>query len=117
MIVLNKDYTQQLIYDGEEVESIKFLSLSGETSIVRFSELNYFNDLTKLLEKDEWEIIKESMPQIKESKYFPDAYSGTDNLPLMFFLNKHRSRYFVFSIGEFQPARYKAYLELAFEII
>ena len=105
---------KSLIFDGAESEILK-RSINPDTEInvggaIRFADFanNNFEDLRMILSGDDFESI------VKTGKFTPDSgflnlYRGSDNLRLYFC--KRGNAIVVFAYGEYQPTRYKLYLE------
>jgi len=117
MLKQNAGYLPQLIYDGIEPNSVNILSSNKENSTLKISSLLFFSELTKTLNVDDLDYIKSKLNNMKQSKFFEGAYNGKDNLPVMWFFDADNNRYFIVSFGEFQPARYKLYLDGVFDYV
>ncbi|WP_184542362.1 hypothetical protein [Mucilaginibacter sp. FT3.2] len=105
---------KSLIFDGAEQEIFnRSFDLSQQTALnvaVKLDDFasNNFEDLQKLLGKDDFEFI------VKTGEFSPDGgflnlYKNSDNLRLYFY--KKNNTIVVFAYGEFQPGRYMLYLE------
>jgi|ERR1700754_3116070 len=105
---------KSLIFDGNEQDAVK-LSFTPDTIVeaggpIKFSDFagNTFEDLHNAVDKDDFEAV------LKTGGFTPDngflkLYKGSDNLRLYFC--KKGNTILVFAYGEFQPTRYKLYLE------
>jgi hypothetical protein len=103
-----------LIFDGAE-QDVLAQSFKPETKAdigpaIAFDDAvkHDFEDLRGVIDDDDFESI------IKTGDFEPDGgplhqYRGSDNLKLYFF--KRGKTVVVFAYGEFQPTRYKLYLE------
>lgn len=106
---------KSLVFDGTEREILtKELDL-GLTSTVKFDDFanNNFEDLQQSINNDDFESI------VKTGGFAPDGgflklYKNSDGLRLYYY--KKNSTIIVLAYGEFQPGRYKLYMEGVWEI-
>lgn len=112
-----------LLYDGEETDyykqSFSYNIDSHHTIHFTHKELVYLDELPAIIGRDNFQHFIEKFPKAIPSKYFPDSYSGADGLPLMFIQKRNLNREYliILSSGEFQPSRFKLYLEGIWEIV
>lgn len=116
MITVNKEFAHQKLFDGSDPDILKIKGEDGNCTLVPISQLNYFGGLSKGLQSSDLQLISQQLSNFRQSTFFEDAFTATDSLPLMYYQELSNNRYFLISFGEFQPARYKAYLELVFTL-
>ncbi len=113
-----------LVYDGEEDGYYEFiLKLQLESKLETLTEkpfkFPYFSSLLKILDKNEYQDLISSLPAAKPSKLIEDMYLGTNGFPLTYTIHNTmigKKFIIIVSSGEFQPGRYKIFLEGVFEI-
>jgi hypothetical protein len=105
---------KSLIFDGSEQDVLK-LSFTPDTIVetggaIKFNDFanNTFEGLLNAIGKDDFDAV------LKTGGFTPDngflkLYKGSDGLRLYF--SKKGNTVVVFAYGEFQPTRYKLYLE------
>lgn len=111
-------FNNNLLFDGMEenyCESNFIYTSKINQNKINFSSTD-FSYIDELINKIGHENFKEIINKIQSatpSKYFPNLYTGTDKLALRFLLKELDDKTFliIVSSGEFQPARYKLYLE------
>ncbi|RZJ57628.1 MAG: hypothetical protein EOO55_02960 [Hymenobacter sp.] len=69
---------------------------------------NYFDDLERIMNHEDFEQLMREGHFTKPKGAFGN-YLGSDNLSLNYFISN--GLLFVFANGEFQPSRYKIYME------
>lgn len=102
---------KSLIFDGLESEILdKSFNQAGISAPIRYNDFanNDFEDLQQVINKDDFESI------VKTGGFAPDGgflnlYKNNDGLRLYYY--KKDNTVVVFAYGEFQPGRYKLYLE------
>ncbi|WP_121809069.1 hypothetical protein [Mucilaginibacter kameinonensis] len=107
-MITKYEVTKSLLFDGDEEEAVlKSFSLPARN--IKFSDFanNNFEDLQKILTPGDFDTI------IKTAGFTPggflNLYQGSDRLRLYY--AKREDAIIVFAYGEFQPTRYKLYLE------
>jgi hypothetical protein len=105
---------KSLIFDGAESEILN-KSFNPDAGIdaggaIRFNDFtnNNFEDLRKILKSDDFESIVKTGGFTSDGGFL-NLYKGSDNLRLYFC--KRGDVIVIFAYGEFQPTRYKLYLE------
>lgn len=121
MIRLVKKFDNNLVYDGEDQGFYKNITFTiDEDLIVNIEVLRakYFNSLGTILSESEFENIKISH-NVKPSESFPNAYVSENNFPQRFQISENGNQkvLVLLSFGEFQPGRYKIFIEGVWEII
>jgi hypothetical protein len=106
---------KSLVFDGTEREILtKELDL-GQAATVKFNDFanNNFEDLQQVINNGDFESI------VKTGGFVPDGgflnlYKNSDGLRLYYY--KKNDTIIVLAYGEFQPGRYKLYMEGVWEI-
>jgi hypothetical protein len=116
-IELFKSYKNHLIYDGEEdgfyETDMKILIEDGLTIQLRVIKAKYFKELQQILGDADFNQVLEMTKDIQISNSFPDAYVSGNGFPQRYYIDDiNGNKYLVlYSFGEFQPGRYKIFLE------
>lgn len=107
-MITKYEVTKSLLFDGDEAGAVhKTFNLPAGG--IKFSDFanNNFEDLRKVLTPDDFKTI------IKTGGFntggFLNLYQGSERLRLYY--AKKGDTIIVFAYGEFQPTRYKLYLE------
>lgn len=108
---------KKLLFDGQDEGFYTFKSpfnIPHEVTVYeRDFRKNYFNDLEKIMSPDAFEkLLKEGL--FSKSKGSLKGYLGSDGLSLNYFMVS--DFLLIFANGEFQPDRYKIYLEGIWQI-
>jgi hypothetical protein len=105
---------KSLIFDGSEQDVLK-LSFTPDTIVetggaIKFNDFanNTFEDLRNIISEDDFNSIVKT-GELAPDNGFLKLYKGSDGLRLYF--SKKGNTVVVFAYGEFQPTRYKLYLE------
>ncbi len=106
-MITKYEVTKSLLFDGDEAEAVH-KSFSLPAGNIKFSDFanNNFEDLQKVITTDDFETI------VKTGGFnadFLNLYKGSGRLRLYY--TKKGNTIAVFAYGEFQPTRYKLYLE------
>ncbi|HEX8024414.1 hypothetical protein [Mucilaginibacter sp.] len=106
-MITKYEITKSLLFDGDEAEAVH-KSFNLPAGDIKFSDFanNNFEDLRKVTTPDDFETI------VKTGGFnadFPNLYKGSERLRLYY--TKKGNTIAVFAYGEFQPTRYKLYLE------
>jgi hypothetical protein len=106
-MITKYEITKSLLFDGDEAEAVH-KSFNLPAGDVKFSDFanNNFEDLRKVITQDDFETI------VKTGGFnadFLNLYKGSERLRLYY--TKQGNTIAVFAYGEFQPTRYKLYLE------
>lgn len=108
---------KQLLFDGLEHNLFQTpLQLPAHLALeepLDVAELDDFGQLKDMLGSDDFASLVRSGDFVAEEGFL-DAYKGSDDLSLYYFRNG--KTILVFAFGEFQPTRYKLYLEGAWEL-
>ena len=101
----------KLLHDGEIIYPFTIEIEYGKV-LLKFNVDNsqYISELKDLVGEDNFRLILDEIKSAKES-VFPGNYNGTDSLPLRFNLSNDTQYILIHSYGEYQPQRYKLYLE------
>ena len=103
---------KEKLFDGQDQDFYTFKHqfdvLNDLVIYERDFRKNYFDDLEKIMSPEEFEQIMREGHFTKPKGPFGN-YLGSDGLSLSYFVSN--GLLFVFANGEFQPARYKIYLE------
>jgi hypothetical protein len=113
---MSMKYTKikSLIFDGTESEILnKSFDLDtklGVTVSIKFNDFanNDFEGLCQILSDDDFELLIQAGEFVLDKGFLP-IYKNSDNLRLYYY--KTDNIVMVFAYGEFQPTRYKLYLE------
>jgi hypothetical protein len=107
-MTLELNYLHKLYYDGEDTDFYD-LKIFDLFSIVDFQGMSKL--LEKVGELSFMKIISESNAVYLEP--YKAYKSSLDNLPLKWATNSHDGHvyYYIISLGETQPGRYKVFLE------
>ncbi len=113
-----------LVYDGTEDGYYEFkLILPFGNNLEEVKEgpfqFVYINNLLKILDLDQYKLVISMLSTAIPSQLIDEMYLGTQNFPLTFAIHNSRAgkKYIIIvSSGEFQPGRYKIYLEDILEI-
>lgn len=100
---------KSLLFDGDETNVIH-QSFNLPAGLVKFSDFanNNFEDLRSILDENTFnQLVKAA--GFNTDGGFLNLYQGTDRLRLYY--AKKENNIAVFAYGEFQPTRYKLYLE------
>lgn len=113
-MITKYEKVNSLLFDGSQ-EGILNKPMGLDTKIdtgapVKFNDFanHTFEDLRKILDDDDFEFIVKT-GEFTGDDGFLNLYKGTDNLRLYYL--KRDNIIMVFAFGEFQPTRYKLYLE------
>jgi hypothetical protein len=106
-MITKYEITKSLLFDGGEAEAVH-KSFNLPAGDIKFSDFanNNFEDLRKVITPDDFETI------VKTGGFnadFLNLYKGSERLRLHY--TKKGNTIAVFAYGEFQPTRYKLYLE------
>jgi len=106
-MITKYEITKSLLFDGDEEEAV-YKSFTLPAGDVKFSDFanNNFEDLRKVITPDDFETI------VKTGGFnadFLNLYKGSERLRLYY--TKKGNTIAVLAYGEFQPTRYKLYLE------
>ncbi|SEO25125.1 hypothetical protein SAMN05192574_106271 [Mucilaginibacter gossypiicola] len=107
-MITKYEVTKSLLFDGDEADAVhKTFNLpAGDIKFSDFAN-NNFEDLQKILTPDDFKVI------VKTAGFstggFLNLYQGSERLRLYY--AKKGDTIIVFAYGEFQPTRYKLYLE------
>jgi hypothetical protein len=106
-MITKYEITKSLLFDGDEAEAVH-KSFNLPAGDIKFSDFanNNFEDLRKVITPDDFEAI------VKTGGFnadFLNLYKGSERLRLYY--TKKGNTIAVFAYGEFQPTRYKLYLE------
>ena len=75
---------------------------------------NYFRLLLPMIGE---ESFKQILTQGQFMKYSDEySFKGSDKLPLRYFICSKSNKILIFALGEFQPGRYKIYLDGVWQI-
>jgi hypothetical protein len=106
---------KSLVFDGAEREILSKVLDLGQAATVKFNDFanNNFEDLQQVINNDDFESI------VKTGGFVPDGgflklYKNSDGLRLYYY--KKNNTIIVLAYGEFQPGRYKLYMEGVWEI-
>lgn len=111
-MITKYEITKSLLFDGDEAEAVhKTFNLPAGN--IKFNDFanNNFEDLSKVITPDDFETI------VKTAGFnadFLNLYKGSERLRLYY--TKKGNTIAVFAYGEFQPTRYKLYLEGVWEL-
>lgn len=114
--MLTQIEAHKLLHDGPEkpvYEKIFKINDSDYLSI-DVTQFKYFNFLKDQIGVADLNQLVSEIPNCKPNKFFPDNYNGSDGLPLKFLLSNNNL--IVISYGEFQPTRYKLFIEGVWKI-
>ncbi|XZF16310.1 hypothetical protein ACTHGU_09235 [Chitinophagaceae bacterium MMS25-I14] len=108
---------KHLLADGDDADIAKndFRNTdeNGKVYRVHIDNLKHLDELGREIDREDFTaIIKDG--NFLENKGFIKVYRGSDDLQLYY--NKEGNIISVYAFGEFQPARYKLYLEGRWEI-
>ncbi|MFC0516975.1 hypothetical protein ACFFGT_22390 [Mucilaginibacter angelicae] len=111
-MITKYEITKSLLFDGDEAEAVH-KSFSLPAGSIKFNDFanNNFEDLRKVITTDDFETI------VKTGGFnadFLNLYKGSERLRLYY--TKKGNTIAVFAYGEFQPTRYKLYLEGIWEL-
>lgn len=114
--MLTQIEAHRLLHDGSEKPVYeKLLKINNsEYFSIDVSQFRYFNQLKDQIGAVDLNQLVSEIPNCKPNKFFPDNYNGSDGLPLKFLLSN--KNLIVISYGEFQPTRYKLFLEGVWKI-
>jgi hypothetical protein len=106
-MITKYEITKSLLFDGDEAEAVH-KSFNLPAGDIKFSDFanNNFEDLRKIITPDDFETI------VRTGSFnadFLNLYKGSERLRLYY--AKRQNTIAVFAYGEFQPTRYKLYLE------
>jgi hypothetical protein len=111
-MITKYEITKSLLFDGDEAEAVH-KSFNLPVGDIKFSDFanNNFEDLRKVITPDDFKTI------VKTGGFnadFLDLYKGSERLRLYY--TKKGNTILVFAYGEFQPTRYKLYIEGVWEL-
>lgn len=111
-MIKSLEFKSKLLYDGTSQHFYEnAIELYNKLYSVNIIEFKYFNKIKNdFVPSDVLQILSE-LKDIRQSDYFPDSYIGRDQLPLKYKVDEKENVLIIVSHGEFQPGRYKLYLE------
>lgn len=114
-------YKDELVFDNTDEQYYDFI-IHFKDEFDSKIKLSNFKNLYKLEsifgEKGLYNLVN-LIDGARENPSFKKAFSGSSGLPLYGYLSKlsNRNLVYIISTGEFQPGRYKIYLEGVWEIV
>lgn len=111
-----------LLFDGNENDFYEKELIIPVSTFVNISTkvigAKYFSELKKELPENAVEQILKIHNEIRLSEVFPNTYVSGNNFPQRYKIveNDSTKTLVLFSFGEFQPGRYKIFLEGIWEI-
>lgn len=117
-----KQYKDSLVFDDIDDTYYHFtvpFVVVDENIGITLSEFKSLYKLKPILGDVVFNQLINQIEGIEESKVFPDAFSGISNLPINGCIKEINEKKYIFiiSTGEFQPGRYKIYLEGIWELL
>jgi hypothetical protein len=106
-----KSYYSYKAFDGTEGDFYKIAIKLPDDFHIQFStnDVHDIEDLLPLIGEEDFRNVISSTEVAKLSEYFPNSYSGSDELPLGYVIKD--DLLVLVSSGEFQPQRFKIYIE------
>lgn len=113
-MIKKQEQPKSLLFDGNEDEIINktFNLPQGSVNFNEFAN-NNFENLASTIGTDNFKAIVESAG-FKTDGGFLNLYQGSERLRLYY--AKKGNSIFIFAFGEFQPTRYKLYIEGVWEV-
>jgi hypothetical protein len=113
-MIKRSEITKSLLFDNTDdtLYSKTFALPQGQVKFNDFAN-NNFEKLADVIGTDDFKSIVETAG-FKTDGGFLNLYQGSDRLRLYY--AKNDNIIFVFAFGEFQPTRYKVYLEGVWEV-
>lgn len=108
-MITKYEVTKSLLFDGDEEEAVH-KSFSLPAGNIKFGDFanNNFEDLRKILTPDDFSVIVKTAGFDTDGGFL-NVYRSSERLRLYY--AKKDDAIIVFAYGEFQPTRYKIYLE------
>jgi hypothetical protein len=118
-MILKHSVEKQLLFDGMEDDLVAdpvTLKQFGIDTPVRYVVINNHNLelLRQEIPESDFHYIMRTGSFTLDGNGFIKVYTGSDGLPLYYV--KKEKQILVFATGEYQPARYKLYLEGVWEM-
>lgn len=113
-MITKYEITKSLLFDGDEAEAVH-KSFNLPAGDIKFSDFanNNFEDLRKVITPDDFKTIVKT-GGFNTDGGFLNLHQSSERLRLYY--AKKGDTIAVFSYGEFQPTRYKLYLEGVWEL-
>ncbi|OJX32932.1 MAG: hypothetical protein BGO86_13180 [Chryseobacterium sp. 36-9] len=108
--MIKLDTNKKLLFDGFENDIFKKEFLLKEKKInIKNIINNRFKKLREIINENNFNTIIKDLNIIKHNELFESYKSSDDSLSIYYLIDDNNL--FIFSYGEFQPARYILYLE------
>jgi len=108
--MIKLDTNKKQLFDGfeDDIFNKEFLLKEKKINIKNIIN-NKFKKLREIINENDFTTIIKDLNIIKHNELFESYKSSDDSLQIYYLINDNNL--FVFSYGEFQPARYQLYLE------